>query len=262
MPATQSTSNPYSSVTVTQTTLTNCIAAAFAAITATNTNITLYQNSSNAGINYLVYACTNPIGSGTYNTVYLAITVASAGSVTLYSYETWNTSTFTGTNGVNSVATSSALSSWGNLAYYTYTDNASYGLVLITNVAQTVYIIMGYCATVANNAFQSENTMPSTVGISSNNLTAPQILPTTRTSTSSIGNAIFTPSFGTQGTNSYANSPVINYPIGLNGLGALSNDLGLTTYAFNLKDTVTIGSQIWTKVSFSGTNLGLFVRTT
>lgn len=262
MPAIQTTINPYSSVAATQTSVTNCIAAAFAAITGTNTNITLYQNASSAGTNYLVYACTNPIGSGTYNTVYLVIPITSTGVGTLGIYETWNTSTFTGTNSVTVTFTSAQNSNFTNLAYTTYTDNSSYGIVSIYNTSLSVSINLGYIATSSNNAFQSENILPSIVMFASGGATSVTILPTTRTSTSSTGNVAFTPSFGTQGTNSYAGNPVINYPIGINGIGSCSNDLGFTTYSFNFRDTVTVGSQVWTKVSINGTNTGLFVRTT
>jgi hypothetical protein len=261
MPAIQTTSNPYSSVTATQTSITACIAAAFAAITATNSNITLYQNASSGSTNYLVYACSNPIGSGTYNTVYLVIAISSTTVSSCALYETWNTSTFTGTNGIVNNLSNATINNFSNLIYTTYTDNSSYGIVSIYNTSLFM-VSFGYIATASNNAFQSENILPSIVAFTSGGQSVINIVPTARTSTSSTGNAAFPPSFGTQGTNSYANNPVINYPIGINGIGSCSNDLGFTTYSFNFRDTVTIGSQVWTKVSLSGTNLGLFVRTT
>jgi hypothetical protein len=261
MPAIQTTVISYLSTTPTQTQMTACIAAAFAAITATNSNITLYQNASNAGTNYLVYACSNPIGSGTYNTVYMVILIPASGAIiTIGLYETWNTSTFTGTNGNTNGIANANYSNFTSLAYTTYTDNSSYGIVSIYRSDFSTILTLGYIATVSNNTFQSENIMPSIMVFGVGGTSALFFMPTLRFTTSA-GGAVFVPSFGTQGTNFYNGNPVINYPIGFNGIGSCSNDLGFTTYSFNFRDTVTIGSQVWVKINITGNNFGLFVRT-
>jgi len=258
MPAVTSTVNNYYITGRTNANAFSILSAAFAAITATNPNITLYQSSS--GSNLLVYAITNPIGSGSYNTVYLSIDtsrVTGFGQIAGSIYETWNTGNSTGTNG-NLTASNITYPGTASVSYSTYTDNASYGIVNIYEPAFAISLAIGYIATASNNAFQSENTMASIQAIANNGV----ITPTTRNSQGAAGNAQYTYSLGSAALPTYNATPVIAYPLSIQGLGLSSTDIGFRAASANFNDTYTSGSQVWKYISPTATTQGFYVRIT
>jgi len=258
MPAVTSTVNSYYTTGTTSLNTFNAIAAAFAAITATNTNITLYQSSSP---NLLVYAITNPIGSGSYNTVYLSINTTQIDGYQRFANisisETWNTGTSSGTNS-GTIASNLNWVPGSTISYSTYTDNTSYGIITLYNPAFTSVLALGYIATTSNNAFQSENTMPSIQAILNNGT----ITPTTRNSQGATGNAQYTYSLGSASLPVYNTTPVIAYPLSIQGLGLSSTDIGFRVASASFNDTYTSGSQVWKYISPTAATQGFYVRIT
>jgi len=258
MPAITTTVNNYYTTGTTSLSTYNAIAAAFAAITATNTNITLYQSTSASS---LVYAITNPIGSGSYNTVYLTIKLAQIDNYQRFDSiaisETWNTGTSSGTNS-GTIAASLNWTPGSTISYSTYTDNTSYGIITLYNPTFTSVLTFGYIATTSNNAFQSENIMPSIQAIFNNGA----ITPTTRTSQGATGNAQYTYSLGSASLPVYNATPVIAYPLSIQGLGLSSTDIGFRTASASFNDTYTSGSQVWKYISPTASTQGFYVRIT
>ena len=253
MPAIITTVNNYYTTGTTSLSTYNAIAAAFAAITATNTNITLVQSSSASG---LVYAITNPIGSGSYNTVYLSI-----GMSQISNYQRFESISISETSYGTNSGTIASLLNWApgsTISYSTYTDNASYGIITLYNPTFTSVLTLGYIATVSNNAFQSENTMPSIQAIYGNGT----ITPTTRNSQGATGNAQYTFSLGSANLSVYNATPVIAYPLSIQGLGLSSNDIGFRLASANFNDTYTSGSQVWKHISPTSIYQGFYVRIT
>jgi hypothetical protein len=261
MPAIVTTVNNYYTNGASSLNAFNLFAAAFAAITATNPNITLYQSIPASYL--LVYAISNPIGSGSYNTVYLSIDfsrMTAYGQCAASIHETWNTGTSTGTNSIVIFSASAAWPTGTSLSYATYTDNASYGIVTVYNSALSSVFTLGYLATATNNAFQSENTMASVQAIINNGV----ITPTNRNSQAGGGssNAQYTYSLGSAALPTYNTTPVIAYPLSLQGLGLTSNDIGFRSASAAFNDTYTIGSQVWRYISPTAATQGFYVRIT
>jgi hypothetical protein len=125
------------------------------------TSVTLYQSYTTASPYHLVYAIYNPNDSGTYNTVYLDYSInTSTGAVTMTLYETWNTSTLTGTNGAGTIGFTMPT---GSISTTTYTDSTnSYGVwYSYTTGATSFGSFRGYASATVLNFANSANNQPS-----------------------------------------------------------------------------------------------------
>lgn len=148
------------------------------------TSVTLYQSYTTASPYHLVYAIYNPNDSGTYNTVYLDYSInTSTGAVIITLYETWNTSTLTGTNGARTL---SAGVGTGNISTTTFTDSTnSYGIWIAyptgnLGASGFSYSYYGYVSATTLNFANSANYQPSVQMFSGNLSSGILFYPTAR----------------------------------------------------------------------------------
>lgn len=203
-------------------------------------NVTLIQNYTSTYPNYVVHKITNPLTPGIYNSVYSVFSIASNGNITQTLYETWNSSTLTGTNASTS---SAGLSPSGNsLTFYMLTDATnSYGLFNIY-ISSAINQTFGYIR-ISPFSYFSANICQSIIGPNETYgclMISRNIADTLRAAyntPSLVAGNYYGYSSGASGLSPTGlfiiNKPVVVSNFGNIPIGTLSTDLGLLNYTTN-----------------------------